>query len=344
VLQASTSAVATVKLSCDFARRALSLRQQKHKAIKGSDALDQPAGQAALWSPARPQAWEAHKLLQQIRQRKERLAATIACHLETLVNGRNTRPGLDLTAIPDHLQPFAVALLHKAGACSAYAQPLYQQQLPISSWISADQYMHLTSNYSGLCYSFQPTYWDSAVQAVPDAFPLFRPGSLAKALLSTPAASLLRHCCLRGMPSLAAAAEQMGLAPAGTAAAAAKAAVSASSGMRMLQRIWCRQLMRLRPHVMLHMLAVSPPRTVQPAYTLLLACSGCSEVAASSGQGGGGAGSAPTAVGADEEGSKTAAAAAVLPPNRREQGGGRQRIGRQLQRLGRMVGRVLLRV
>jgi hypothetical protein len=203
--------------------------------------------------------------------------------------------------------------------------------------------MHLVRNYSNLCYTFQPTYWDTAVEAVPDACPLFKTGSLAKTLLSTPAASLLRHCCLPGMPSLAAAAEQMGLAPAGTAAAAAKAAVSASSGMGMLQRIWCSQLMRLRPHVMLGLLAACPPVQMQPAAPVLVS-SECSGVAASSRQGGGGAGSAPTAVGADEEGSKAAEPAAVLPPNRREQGGSRQRIGRQLQRLGRLVGRVLLQV
>jgi hypothetical protein len=147
------------------------------------------------------------------------------------------------------------------------------------------------------------------------------------------------------MPSLAAAAEQMGLAPAGTAAAAAKAAVSASSGMAMLQRIWCSQLMRLRPHVVLGLLAACRPmQSIWQLAAPVLVSSECSGVAASSGQGGGGAGSAPTAVGADEAGSKAAEPAAVLPPNRREQGGSRQRIGRQLQRLGRLVGRVLLRV
>jgi hypothetical protein len=337
--------VVKIKLSNDFAKQALAPRQFKNKAIKGSDALDQPAFQAEIWSPPRPQTWEAGKLLQQIRQHEQNLAANIACALETLVNGRNTRPGLDFTAIPDSLLPFAVALLHKAGACSAYAQPQYQQQLPLNSWLSAGQYQHLVSNYGGLCYSFQPTYWNTAVEAVPGAYPLFKPGSLAKALLSTPAASLLKHCCLPGMPSLAAAAEQMGLAPVGTAAAAAaaKAAASASSGMGMLQRIWCRQLMRLRPHVMLGLLAACPPMQMWPA-TPVLVSSECSGVAASSGQGGGGAGSAPTAVGADEEGSKAAEPAAVLPPSRREQGGSRQRIGRQLQHLGRLVGRVLLRV
>jgi hypothetical protein len=215
----------------------------------------------------------------------------------------------------------------------------------VASWLSAQQYMHLVNNYSGagLCYNFQPTYWDAGVEAVPDPYPLFQPGRLTKALLSIPTASLLRHCCLPGMPRLAAAAEQMGLVLTGTATAAAKAAVSASSGLGMLRRIWCGQLLRLRPHVMLSLLSASPPLQLLPAAPLMVS-SDCSEVAASSEEGGDGAGSAPTAVGADEEGSKAAEPAAVLPPNRRRQGGSRQRIGRQLQRLGGLVGTVLLQL
>jgi hypothetical protein len=38
------------------------------------------------------------------------VAETIACELETMVNGRNTSPGLDLSAVPTALQSFAVAL------------------------------------------------------------------------------------------------------------------------------------------------------------------------------------------------------------------------------------------
>ncbi|WIA33632.1 hypothetical protein OEZ86_006755 [Tetradesmus obliquus] len=301
------------------------------------------AAKAGLTS--RPQAWEARKLLAQFSKGKEAMATTIATTLETLANGRNTRLGLDLCAVPEQLQPFAVGLLHKAGACSAYALPVYQQQLPLAGWLSQQQYTHLLSHHSGaqLCYDFQPTYWDTAVEAVPHPFPLFAPGRLAKALLAVPPASLLRHCCLPGMPSLAAAAEQLGLAPAGATAAAAKAAASASSGMGMLRRIWCSQLLRLRPGVMLRLLAARALLRLQPAVPLLAGSACSSEVAASSGQGGGGAGSAPTAVGADEEGSKAAEAAAVLPPSRRQQGGSRQRIiGRQLRLLGGLVGRALL--
>ncbi|WIA33621.1 hypothetical protein OEZ86_006744 [Tetradesmus obliquus] len=338
-----SGAVVKVKLDKSFARDKLSAKQYGKQAITGSDALANPASQAGLTS--RPQAWEAGELLAQFSKGKEAMATTIATTLETLANGRNTRPGLDLCAVPEQLQPFAVGLLHKAGACSAYALPVYQQQLPLGRWLSQQQYTYLVSHHSSaqLCYDFQPTYWDTAVEAVPHPFPLFAPGRLAKALLAVPPASLLRHCCLPGMPSLAAAAEQLGLAPAGAAAAAANAAASASSGMGMLRRIWCSQLLRLRPGVMLRLLAARALLQLQPAVPLLAGSACSSEVAVSSGQGGGGAGSAPTAVGADEEGSKAAEAAAVLPPSRRQQGGSRQRIiGRQLRRLGGLVGRALL--
>jgi hypothetical protein len=275
------------------------------------------------------------------------MAEAIACRLETMVNGRNTRPGFDLSGLPTSLQPFAVALLHKAGACSAYALPLYKQQLPLPRWLTVNQFIYITTHYSSeqLGYDFLPTYWDTAVEAIAHPYPACPPGLLSKALLSISADSLLVRCCLAGMTDLAAAAEQMGLAPAGTAAAATKAAVSASSGMGMLRRIWCNQLLRLRPHVLLNLLAAAQPlqlQLLQPAAVPMLAGSGCGEVAMSSGQGG--AGSARTAVGADAEGSKAAEPAAVLPPSRRKQGGSRQRIGRQLQRLGGLVGRVLLRL
>jgi hypothetical protein len=154
VLQASAGDAAKIKLSVGFSKQALTPRQTKHKASKGSDALDQPAFQAEMWLSARPQTWEAGKLLQQIKQHQQTAVANITCALETLVNGRNTKPGLDLAGIPNCLLPFVVALLHKAGACTAYAQPLYQQQLPLNGWLSTGQYMHLVSNYSGMCYTF----------------------------------------------------------------------------------------------------------------------------------------------------------------------------------------------
>jgi hypothetical protein len=276
------------------------------------------------------------------------MAEAIACTLEMMVNGRNTRPGFDLSGLPISLQPFAVALLHKAGACSAYALPLYKQQLPLPRWLTVNQFIYITTRYSSeqLGYDFLPTYWDTAVEAIAHPYPACAPGLLSKALLGISSDSLLVHCCLIGMPDLAAAAEQMGLAPAGTAAAAAKAAASASSGMGMLRRIWCNQLLRLRPHVLLGLLVAARPLQLQlqPAAVPVLVGSMCGEVAMSSGQGGGGAGGARTAVGADAEGSKAAESAAVLPPSRRKQGGSRQRIGRQLQRLGGLVGRVLLRL
>jgi hypothetical protein len=243
-----------------------------------------------------------------------------------------------------------VALLHKAGACSAYGLPVYKQPPPLKSWLTAQEYVHVLSSYSSavLYYGFEFTYWDTGVSAVCDDFPAFGRGCLAKALLNTSLANLLQHCCLSGMSGLAAAAEQLGLAPAGTAAAATKAAVSASDGMGMLWRIWCGQLLRLRPHVMLGLLAAAQPLQLQlqPAAVPVLVGCDCGELAlSSSGQGGGGgAGAAPTAVGADAEGSRAAEPAAVLPPSRRKQGGSRQRIGRQLQRLGGLVRKVLRRL
>jgi hypothetical protein len=210
--------------------------------------------------------------------------------------------------------------------------------------------VHVLSSYSSarLYFGFEFTYWDTGVSAVCDDFTVFGRGCLAKALLNTSLANLLQHCCLSGMSGLAAAAaEQLGLAPAGAAAAAAKAAVSASDGMGMLRRIWCGQLLRLRPHVMLGLLAAAQPLQLQlqPAAVPMLLGVGCGELALSCGQGGGGgAGGALTAVGADAEGSRAAEPAAVLPPSRRKQGGSRHRIGRQLQRLGGLVRKVLLRL
>jgi hypothetical protein len=212
------------------------------------------------------------------------VANRIACTIETLINGRNTRPGLDLSGIPHRLLPFIVALLHKAGAYTAYALPLYKKQPPLGTWLTTSQYLYVLSNYThlGLCFTFQPSYWDTGVEAVPDAYPLLPPGWLAKALLHISAASLLKHCCLAGMADLAAAAEQLGLVPAGTAAAAAKEAVSASSGMGMLRRIWCNQLLRLRPHVLLNLLTEAQPLQLQPAAVPMLVAHECDELALSS--------------------------------------------------------------
>uniref|UniRef100_A0A383VDQ3 Uncharacterized protein n=1 Tax=Tetradesmus obliquus TaxID=3088 RepID=A0A383VDQ3_TETOB len=321
-----SGAVVKVKLDKSFARDKLSAKQYGKQAITGRDALANPASQAGLTS--RPQAWEAGELLAQFSKGKEAMATTIATTLETLANGRNTRPGLDLCAVPEQLQPFAVGLLHKAGACSACALPVYQQQLPLGRWLSQQQYTYLVSHHSSaqLCYDFQPTYWDTAVEAVPHPFPLFAPGRLAKALLavaaSQPAAALLParhaqpgsssraagpgpsrcgssgcqgssqrqqrhgHAAAHLVQPAAAAAARRDAAPAGGTRAAAGAAGSGPAGWQRLQQ----------------------------------------RGGGSSGQGGGGAGSAPTAVGADEEGSKAAEAAAVLPPSRRQQGGSRQRI------------------
>jgi hypothetical protein len=200
---APTGNSALIKLAPNASKRMLSPKQRAKKAITSSDALADPARQAEFWASARPQDWEARKLLQQVTKFKEvsgsrercscecsrkehvlpniskaeaapstpgcclkstakpptaencvaacsltsslllrvccccqqDMAATIACHLETLTNGRNTRPGLDFSGIPNHLQPFAVALLHKAGACSAYGLPVYKQPPPLQSWL-----------------------------------------------------------------------------------------------------------------------------------------------------------------------------------------------------------------
>jgi hypothetical protein len=66
-----SSVVAKVKLDTSFAKRALSAKQLHKKAITGSDALADPAGQAALLAPPRPQAWEARKLLAQFSKHKQ---------------------------------------------------------------------------------------------------------------------------------------------------------------------------------------------------------------------------------------------------------------------------------
>jgi hypothetical protein len=85
--------VAKVKLDRTQAKHLLPAKAYYKGVIKSSDALADPAGQAALVAPPRPQVWEARKLLGQFSSGKQvrcsrRVAAskvnTVTCLVSVL--------------------------------------------------------------------------------------------------------------------------------------------------------------------------------------------------------------------------------------------------------------------
>jgi hypothetical protein len=72
-LQGPTTAtqVAKIKLDRSQAKDLLPAKAYYKGVIKSSDALADPAGQAALVAPPRPQVWEARKLLGQFSSGKQ---------------------------------------------------------------------------------------------------------------------------------------------------------------------------------------------------------------------------------------------------------------------------------